>query len=776
MKFRRKFPVEAIQVLPAALILALTAGPSVPQVLAHPTNKNGGPPFPSLTLAQYEATVPAVPASPAPAPDASPAPAPDASRAPVPAQSTTVVRRLAIPVPDAPPSDGNIPPAVRPEPSPDGLLLQQALSAEARDDWSAALTYSAQTANPVVRDVIQWKYLLDEDSGASFDAIQAFLTNHPRWPRMNALIIRAEKTMPADLDPAQVIAWYSNRTPLSGPGMIHLGEALMSTRRTADGIALIRRGWIEFTYAPFDEGNILAAHGDILTPEVQRLRLDHLLARGDAGGAKRQMARVSAAVRRLATARLEMQANPATVKSVLARLPVSDQADPEFMLDVAKALRRRGNDDEAWVVMEKAPTATNALMIPERWSAERQIMARDALKAGDVNLAYRFASAPALNSSAGGTFMDAEFLAGWIALRYLHNTEFAERHFGRLLNGVTYPISVARAHYWLGRTAEAAGDMARAAEEYTRAAENPETFYGELALAKIASNPVLKVSDATSMPTPMARAAFEADERVQAIRLLAETGDRVDLRQFATALANDPPLPDQLQMLAQLLARTGDTAMSVRAAKAASYAGYILPDYLHPIVALPNIGYGPEPALVLAIARQESEFDPGVVSSAGARGLMQVMPASAKRAADRLGISYRLSDLTTNPTYNIQLGMATLSQYLDQWNGSYILAIATYNAGPGNVSRWVETYGDPRDPRVDPVDWIESIPYPETRNYVQRVIENLEVYRDRLGNADRPLSIIADLYRPGAIEADSTKPLPLPAVQASDTTTTPASH
>lgn len=763
MKFRRKFPVEARQILPAAVILALTAGPSVPLVLAHPAIKNTGAVFPSLMLAQYETTIQAPPAAP-------PAPLPTPPAAPV--------QRLAIPAPDSPPSDGNIPPATRADPSPDGLLLAQALTAEARDNWSAAQTYSAETANPVVRDIVQWKYLLDEDSGASFDAIQAFLSSHPRWPRLNALIIRAEKTMPADLDPAQVIAWYGNRTPLSGLGMIHLGEAMMSTGRVADGIALIKRAWIEFTYAPFDENNIVAAHGDILTPQVQKLRLDHLLARGDAGGAKRQLARVSAAQRRLATARLEIQANPASVKSVLAKLPVSDQADPEFMLDVARALRRRGDDDEAWVVMEKTPTDKSALVLPERWSAERQIMARDALKTADVNLAYRFASAPVLDSSSGGTFMDAEFLAGWIALRFMHNTDLAYRHFERLLNGVTYPISVARAHYWLGRTAEAAGDMPRAAQEYARAAENPETFYGELALAKMAGNPVLKVADATSMPAPMARAAFDADERVQAIRLLAETGDRADIRQFAAALDNDPPLPDQLQMLAHLLAETGDVAMSVRAAKAASYAGYILPDYLHPIVALPNAGEGPEPALVLAIARQESEFDPGVVSNAGARGLMQVMPASAKRAADRLGISYRLADLTANPTYNIQLGMATLSQYLDQWNGSYILAIATYNAGPTNVSKWVETYGDPRNPGVDPVDWIESIPFPETRNYVQRVIENLEVYRNRLGNTERPLSIIADLYRPGAIEADSTKPIPLtpPAIQASDQTAIPASH
>ncbi len=438
------------------------------------------------------------------------------------------------------------------------------------------------------------------------------------------------------------------------------------------------------------------------------------------------------------------------------------------MFDVARALRRHGDDDDAWVVMEKAPTDKQSLVFPERWSVERQIMARDALKVADVDLAYRFAAAPVLDSSSGATFMDAEFLAGWIALRYLHNTELSYYHFGRLANGVTYPISVARAHYWLGRTAEAAGDMTRAALEYSRAAEQSTTFYGQLALAKIAANPVLRVSDATTAPTPAARSAFDADDRVKAIRLLAEAGDRADMRQFANALANEPPLADQLGMLAELIAQTGDIAMSVRVAKTASYSGYNLLNFLHPVVALPGMSVGPEPALVLAISRQESEFDPGVVSGAGARGLMQLMPASAKRAADMIGVSYRLAELTTNPAYNMQLGMATLNEYLERWDGSYILGIATYNAGPVNVRNWVETYGDPRNPGVDTVDWMESIPFPETRNYVQRVIENIEVYRNRLSRTDRALSIIADLYRPGTVEADSTKPIPIPPPSTSE--------
>jgi soluble lytic murein transglycosylase len=367
--------------------------------------------------------------------------------------------------------------------------------------------------------------------------------------------------------------------------------------------------------------------------------------------------------------------------------------------------------------------------------------------------------------------MDAEFLAGWIALQSLHKPELALNHFDRLAKGVTYPISVARAHYWLGRTAEAMGAPADALAEYRLAAQHSATFYGQLAVAKIASNPVLHVNAVAMEPLPVERATFDADDRVKAIRLLADFGDRSTMRLFALSIAADPPEPKRLQMLAQLMGASGDPAMSVRVAKNASYSGLNLLSYLHPVMATPQMSGAPEPALVLGLARQESEFDPTAVSSAGARGLMQLMPASAKHAASTQGMAYRQNDLT-NPTYNMQLGMATIAEYLDRWNDSYVLAIASYNAGPTNVRNWVETYGDPRDPGVDPIDWIESIPFPETRNYVQRVIENLEVYRNRLSNSDQQLRILADLYRPSGVEIAAARPVP--ALIPDNATVTPA--
>jgi soluble lytic murein transglycosylase len=749
-------------------MIALGAPPSAME-RAQAQDSESQPPVPQVAPAPPDAVfdAPGMPGVRMMAPIPDRLPAPDVG----PAQPSSVfdapgkpgVRMMApiqdrVPMPVAKPafSSGNANSGER-------ALLQQAFAAVGHD-WNRARLLAAEAGNPIGRLIIEWRYVLDESSGANFETINAFLNEHPGWPRRDALAIRAEKSMPADLDPKTVISWYANRSPRSGTGIIRLGEALIATGRRDEGAALIRKAWTDYNFSPFDENQIAAAHGDLLGPAEQKARLDRLLAREDTAGANRQLRRVDAATQRVANVRLKIKAGAsnATVKALIASLPESARTDPELVFDAARTLRRRGDDETAWALMATAPSNKEDLVLPERWVVERGIMARDALTARKPDLAYQLASAPALDADSGASFMDAEFLAGWIALQSLHKPEVALNHFDRLAKGVTYPISVARAHYWLGRTAEAMGAPADALAEYRLAAQHSATFYGQLAVAKIASNAVLHVNAVALEPSPVERAAFEADDRVKAIRLLADFGDRSTVRLFALSIASDPPEPKRLQMLAQLMGASGDPAMSVRVAKNASYSGLNLLSFLHPVMATPQLSSGaPEPALVLGLARQESEFDPTAVSSAGARGLMQLMPASAKHAATMQGMAYRQNDLT-NPTYNMQLGMATIAEYLDRWNGSYVLAIASYNAGPTNVRNWVETYGDPRDPGVDPIDWIESIPFPETRNYVQRVIENLEVYRNRLSNSDQQLRILADLYRPSGVEIAAARPVPAP--------------
>jgi soluble lytic murein transglycosylase len=737
MRFSRRSPAAKGRIVTAVLTLGLAVAPAS-NVLAQSEDLSQAPASPkvqSVTPSETpqkgdEDAVFEAPGMPgvrmmAPNPDK-----PDSAPSPV--------RRPAITAAPAPKAGSG-----------DRSTLAQAFSTG--HDWNRARLLAAQSSNPAARMIVEWRYVLDEMSGASFDSINAFLNAHPNWPRHDALLIRAEKTMPADLGSRDVVAWYSTHRPLSGIGNIRLGSALMDIGKRADGMALIRRGWIDFTFSPFDESQIMSAHGDVLSGPEHKARLLKLLAHEDIGGAKRQMARVDADTRRLANALLQIKASPATAKQVLASFPDSARNAPELLFEAARALRRRNQDEAAWDLMTQAPTEKDDLAVAERWSAERQIMARDALKAGKAELAYQLASIPALDPDSGSAFMDAEFLAGWIALRELHKPELARYHFDRLAKGVTFPISVARAHYWLGRTWEALNNPFAAADEYRVAGYYSATFYGQLALANIAERPMLHLNSVATDPQPSERAAFEADDRVQAIRLLMQLGDRINIRFFALAIATDSSDAKRLQMLAELVASTGDQALAVKVAKNASYNDVYLQPYLHPLLPMPKLsGDAPEAALVLGLTRQESEFDSGAVSVAGARGLMQLMPASAKRAANLSRLAYRPNDLN-KPDYNMQLGMTTLAEYLDRWGGSYVLAIASYNAGPSNVRNWVEAYGDPRDAGVDPIDWIESIPFPETRNYVQRVLENLQVYRNRLSNSDQNLVILSDLYRPNSV-------------------------
>jgi soluble lytic murein transglycosylase len=447
---------------------------------------------------------------------------------------------------------------------------------------------------------------------------------------------------------------------------------------------------------------------------------------------------------------MRLTASPSSLGNVVQTLPENLRDTPELLFEEARALRLRGDDETAWTTMLRAPSEKGTVVLPERWWSERHIMTRDALKAGRLDVAYNLVSQHTMES--GGGFADAEFLSGWIALRFQNKPELAVTHFRELAENVSMPISKARGYYWLGRAEEALGRAPDALAAYRKAAENAETFYGQLAMARLDENAMLRLKSGMSVPAADARTMFESDERVQAIRILSEVGDKDTMRLFATRMALDSMDPARLQLLSELMVSLGDPAMSVRTAKLASYNGVLLTTYLDPVMPVPSLPSGasaPEPALVLGLTRQESEFDAGAVSSAGARGLMQLMPATAKRAAGSLKLPYRPRDLS-QPQYNMQLGMATLSDYLGQWGGSYILAIAAYNAGSANVVRWVETYGDPRDPSIDPIDWIEMIPFGETRNYVQRVLENVQVYRNLLGGGEQRLSILSDLYRPNA--------------------------
>lgn len=628
-------------------------------------------------------------------------------------------------------------------------LFEKAFSAGDRGDWIAAKGLADQGHDAVARRIIIWRYLTDRNGGASFDEIARFLREHPGWPLRHVLFARAEHAMPDNMSPGAVIAWFGTREPSTGIGKVRLGEALIATGKRSEGRALIRKAWIADTFEPAEEQDIIQHHGDILTPEVDRERLNRLIWSGDLDAARRELSRVDSATQRIAQVRMALRTNPRAGERMVSDLPAALQSNPDLLFDRARSQHRLGNDDDVPALLIKAPTDAMAKIDSGHWWGQFALAAREALKDGNYRTAYTLVADTGLTE--GSDFAEAEFMAGWIALRFLHEPEQALTHFKRLAAGVTRPISQGRALYWIGRAYEAAGKDRDAARAYRQAAEHPETFYGQLAVTRIETSPRLRLNE-TPAATGRARAGFRDDNLIHAIRVLADLGEERFLRLFAVHDVDEHQEPGHIALLAGDLTRMGYPDIALRVAKTASYDGIDLLPYSHPVIALPHFrgpGDAPERALVLGLIRQETEFNADAVSRAGARGIMQIMPQTARHLARLTRLPYRHRELATDAHYNIQLGMTELSGDLAKWDGSYILAAAAYNAGSTNVNRWITTYGDPRTSGVDPIDWIEQIPFSETRNYVQRVIENTEVYRDRLAGRSQPLQILADLYRPG---------------------------
>lgn len=664
-------------------------------------------------------------------------------------------------------------PAVRSLTVADHDAFSRAVDAALRGNWADARAFAAQARDPVIPRLVAWAYVGQKNGGASFTEIAQFLKDIPAWPGRDRILARAEEAMPAAMDPQTVITWFADRTPQTGIGKVRLGEALIATGAAARGQEWIREAFIESSLELDQESYLYAQHRDLLTEEAWRQRLERLFARNELYIVRRNLARLSPELQRFADARLELRRNAELGERDIAALPVPLRDDPGVLWDELEILRQKNDVAAIPGLLVRIPAAEVARWSPSHWWSEISLDARAALKAGFSHEAYAFTAAAALPRDAN-EYPDAQFLAGWIALRRLDEPRVALTHFQNLMPLATHPISKARAYYWMGRAYEAAGDPGSASTEFREAAAYPAMFYGQLALARIEREPILHLV-VTPADADAVRASYDREEMTAAIRALADLGLEAALREFAVRDVELYPAAGHVKCLAADLVRMGYREVAVRVAKEASYNGIFLPEYSHPIIAVPHYtgpGEAPELAVVLAIIRQETEFDPDAVSAAGARGIMQVMPDSAQRLARLSGVEYRFSELTGNPQYAMELGMGELSGDLAEWGGSYVLAAAAYNAGRGNARKWIADIGDPRSPLADPVDWIEQIPFGETRNYVQRVLENTEVYRNRLAGRDEPLEIMRDLYRPSppassfANASSQTTPAPVPRAAA----------
>lgn len=629
--------------------------------------------------------------------------------------------------------------------------------------WKTARKLTIQVEDDIARDLLKWTMLTRRDTKADFAEIMSFAERRSDWPKFENVLKLAEKTIPGDMPADQVIAWFAGQEPLTGEGKLRLGEAYLALGQDEFGKVWIERAWVEHNFGRKREKEILKSHKANISQAAHDKRIERLMWQRQHTMTRRVLSYASAETKKIAQARMQIAASPTNAYKTIRKLPKNLRDNAGVLFDQVYLTRRIGKDDRVRPLLLSAPGDAGAMVQPERWWVERHLQARKAHNAGDYEDAYQIASSHGLTS--GAKFAEGEFLSGWLALTYLGKPDVAIKHFETLETGVSFPISVARARYWQGRAAEAMGDRKRAREAYLDAGEYSYTFYGQLALANpLVDAPVLLLPQQAPVADDL-EWTFENSDFEKAIRILHTFDRGRDVRSFFYHYANNLEYKGDFELLAELALELDYTHFSIRVAKKAMQNQITLLDHAYPLremVDYKGKGKAPDPALVFGLSRQESEFNPRAVSGAGARGLMQLIPSTARLTARKHGLKYSTAWLLDDPDYNTQLGMAHLSDELARFDGSYILTMAAYNAGPHRVKKWLKDYGDPRKGEIDPIDWVESIPFKETRNYVQRVLENKQVYQNRMAGQNQPLQIAEDLVR-----SNSKKRLRLPAIRAS---------
>ena len=615
--------------------------------------------------------------------------------------------------------------------------MQTALELAAGKDWDGAL---AVAPSGVGRDVIEWQRLRAGDG--RLGEYEDFLARHPDWPGLPLLREKGETAVARSDDPARVVAWFAAASPATGAGALAYVRALQTQGRVPDAETEAMRAWASLTFSAEDETALIALAPDALDL-VHDLRLDTLLWDGRPAEALRMLPRVDAGLAALARARLALQGDGKGVTALIQAVPEARKDDPGLAYDRFIWRMKRDLYDEALDLILERSSSAKALGRPEAWADRRAILARWLLRKGREGAAYSVAANHFMQPGGGGAsdYADLEFLSGFIALRRLGDTTAALTHFKNLRAAVTTPISVARAEYWIGRTTEAAGQDATAS--YRAAARHQTAFYGLLAAERLGLplDPVLL----SGTPVPDWRtAAFMQSSVLAAVELLLKAGDLTLAKRFLLHLGQGQDDTGLAQMADMVLA-WNQPHLAVLLGKAAAERGLILPRAYYPVPDFVPDGLSVSRALALAIARRESEFDPAARSSADARGLMQVLPGTAKLMAGKLGLPFEAGKLTGDPAYNVAMGAAYLAEMVDEFGPSIALVASGYNAGPGRPRRWVAEFGDPRRADVDVIDWIETIPFAETRTYVMRVAEGVVIYRAKLKGTVGPVRITDEL-------------------------------
>ena len=618
----------------------------------------------------------------------------------------------------------------------DATNLRDAMRLVAGQDWAGA---QAAATGDIARDIVEWHRLRAGEG--RLGEYEAFLARRATWPGLPKLHEAGEAAVARSTDPARVVDYFGAKSPQTAVGALALIRAHLAQGQQAAAEAEALRAWVELPFDATEQILLLDQFSPVLTA-VHEERLDRLLWDGGRNDeVARMLPLVSPDIVKLAQARMALQVEAGNAPALVSSLPASVAGDAGLARDrFIWRMKKNRTDDALALILERSGSALT-LGQPEGWADRRAVLARLLMRAGRGAEAYRVAANHQLTD--GADFVDLEFLAGFIALRKLDDPETALQHFTRLQAVVATPISLSRALYWRGRAAEAAGNDVVAETAYRAAARHMTAYYGQLAAERLGL-PLDTNLLSDARPPDWRQASFANDSVLQAARLLLAAGDRTLAKRFILHLGESLNA-QELDQLADMALAMDEPHIALLIAKAAAERGIILPRAYFPVPAMVPDGLPVSRALALSIARRESEFEPTVISPAGARGLMQVMPGTAELMADETGLAYDVDKLTSDPAYNVAKGAAYLRVLVDEFGPSVAMIAAGYNAGPGRPRRWVTEFCDPRDPNVDVIDWVETIPFTETRTYVMRVVESLVIYRAKLRGSVGPVNVTGEL-------------------------------
>lgn len=609
----------------------------------------------------------------------------------------------------------------------------------------AALLYQineqkkVHTSNcPISTKLVYWLGILRNPSQFTAKELITFLDKHPHWPHHEKLCRKAEEVIVKDASASELLQWFNKYPPQTPPGIIAYGKALLESQQRTKAKLIVATAWHTLEFTKDEEKQFLRAFSSLLEGKDHLERLEFFLWNENTQEARSVFPHVSISIQNLAQARMALIEG----KSYTTPLTAEQKKNEGFLFARAKWHKKKKEYEAAAGILLTAPLSPKRA--PYWWNLQNYI-ARELIEEKNYSKAYQIVNRHKLEPGTED-FANAQWLLGWLALQFLKKPDTAKTHFERLYANVEGALSKARSAYWMGRVYEKKGEYQSAETWFKRAAQYKTTYYGQLAAAKIRHKPHPTLA-MTSSVTHDLKKKFHQNELVKAAHILKELGSAAnhELTKFIFHIADTAKTKAEREFAVDL-AHDLSTYDVVWAARKAGYRDPITLKKAYPICAIPRKGQAiPEKSLVMAIAYQESRFNPTVQSAAGAIGLMQLMPKTAAQEAKRLRVSHHEKKLY-DPTHNLHIGSAHLSSLLNKFDSSYILTIAAYNAGEEPVQRWLQTFGDPRTGEVDIVDWVELIPYSETRNYVMRVLENITVYRCCLENQPKA-TLLDDLKR-----------------------------